>query len=405
MLSNKKEVVNFSHKYKYHIYYDVNTLTQEFLAQWRQLDAVSAEPNFYLSQDYIIPSIQHLTPEKAIVIIAIEAVVNSDDTSMTAELIALGVFESKSPSMQYPFPHLVNYMSIHSLLGGFLIHKSFESEGFTEMISAIQQTSRWQLIELSYCSEQVLYPYFKTLEKQDKHHDMPNISWHYVGHKNRAILKPEHCGIDSLRSRLSKKRQKDAERKKRRLHEQDALQWRWVQEDVNQQHIDNFLELERQGWKADTGLKNNKNQHHFFLDVCDRTIKENKLFFTELQLGQKTIASTCNFIQQHYAFAFKVGRDAAYDNYGVGYLNEYESIQQFSHYMPDFKMIDSGAEEGSWIEKLWPDNYRLMFGVITLNKYTHHFMATKSSLALQKRGIQKRINAMVSIPILKKSLK
>lgn len=382
-------------RYLYHVYDGISQLSSKFLDQWQQLENLSLEPNFYLSQDYIIPSIKHLTPEKSMVIIAVEALIDSDQ-GRTSSLIALGIFEHKSASLHYPFPHLVNYTSTHSLLSGLLIHKDFHQEGFSQIISAIQASSKpWQLIELSYCSEHILQPYLKTLKKRSKLLPNQHVHWHYTGHKSRAILKPESCSAECVEARLSKKRRKRTNQYIRRLKELGDFEWRWVQDDISEKHITDFLSLEGQGWKKETALQSNSSETQFFTEVCERANKKNKLFFTELRVKHKTIASTCNFIQNNYGFAYKLGRDMAYDQYRVGYINEYEAMKNFLNYIPNFQLMESGAEEGSWIEQLWPDTYKLMFGVITLNKYVDGYATIKARISEQKRYLQQQIKAMV----------
>ena len=84
-------------------------------------------------------------------------------------------------------------------------------------------------------------------------------------------------------------------------------------------------------------------------------------------MNGKVIASTSNLISGCAGFAFKIGWDEAFSKLGPGILNEVEFMKYFPELLPSIKYVDSGAGDGSFIEKLWPDHVSLVSGFYVSN--------------------------------------
>src|SRR4029079_17342593 len=89
---------------------------------------------------------------------------------------------------------------------------------------------------------------------------------------------------------------------------------------------------------------------------------EERALFIELQLDGKVVATTSNLISGRAGFAFKIGWQPELANVSPGRLAELAWLQHlYSHEtMAGLQFWDSGATEGSYIEKLWPGRRRVV---------------------------------------------
>jgi hypothetical protein len=129
------------------------------------------------------------------------------------------------------------------------------------------------------------------------------------------------------------------------------------------------LELEHTGWKKakNSSLLSHAKDEAFFREMMNGFAQSDRAFFTELSMNGKVIASTSNLISGVAGFAFKIGWDEAFSKLGPGILNEVEFMKYFPELLPKIRYVDSGAENGSFIEKLWPDQISLVSGFYLSN--------------------------------------
>ncbi len=341
------------------IYYSIDDLDQAFIRRWRMLGKHALSPNAYLTPEFIIPAQKLLTPNIDIVIISIEKKIINE-----VILIGLGVFQIVQPSFKIPFKYLTTYRSTHSFLGGILLH---EHHGFAmeEMLNYIKSLNKWSGVQFS--------EFKKTNEIVNINHNLLNndIHWFEFNDVFRAILYPKNSGLLYLDNKLNKKYLKNLRRKKRNLKKLGDLSWNIVyKKNITNETINEFLTLENSGWKGDSGtsLLSNVDSSNFFKKIVIEFKDNNDIFFTEIKLNNKTIASTCNFVSGNVGFAFKLAWNEDYSKYSIGILNEIELIinapDSFSH----LSYIDGSNMPGSFLEKLWINHVTLVTGMYSLSR-------------------------------------
>ncbi|MBE0602785.1 MAG: GNAT family N-acetyltransferase, partial [Deltaproteobacteria bacterium] len=109
----------------------------------------------------------------------------------------------------------------------------------------------------------------------------------------------------------------------------------------------------------------------FFREAADCFREKGRLFFTELSVDGAVVASTSNFISGDAGFAFKIGWRPEFAKLSPGMLNEVECIRNAPERFGNLAFIDSGAEEGSFIDQLWTGRRGLssgFFGTTPLGK-------------------------------------
>jgi hypothetical protein len=209
-----------------------------------------------------------------------------------------------------------------------------------------------------------------------------------LGPQERAMLDMSQCGEDMLRELLGKKLN-EINRCRRRLAEMGELSWHCMGqgEPLPESAVENFLHLEHQGWKGESGtsVRAVPAEEAFFREMVARFDAEGRALFTELRLDGRAIASTCNFISGTMGFAFKVGWDPELRKFGPGMLNEIEFIRQGRERCPQLTMFESGASSDSFISKLWPGRRELGALLVPGNRLAGAAMLAAERLRQSRR--------------------
>jgi len=348
------------------VFTSIDEISDEFLLKWRELESNSLSPNLYLSPDFIIPSLLHLSPDIDFIIIGIY------DISTDNTLIGLSVFEIIKPSIKYPFCYLTTYQSCHSFLGGILLHKVDYIECIITLFNYIYSSTKYNAVEFRnfYLSDK----YFNTINEAI---NKSSFNWHEFYQIERLILYPEKCTADYINNTINKKYYKNLKRKRRSLIKVGDLTFRTVYgRDIGKVNIDNFLYLESSGWKGinKTALNSTNEAKVFFHQLIEGFIENNAVFFTEIYIDDRCIATTCNFSIQNVGFAFKSAYDEEFRKYSPGIINEMYIIENAQSILHDINYVDSGAMPGSYLAKLWKDSYSLKSGMFALNKSTNIYL-------------------------------
>ena len=348
------------------VFTSIDEISDEFLLKWRELESNSLSPNLYLSPDFIIPSLLNLSPNINFIIIGIY------DLSTGNTLIGLSVFEIVKPSIKYPFTYLTTYQSCHSFLGGVLLHKIYYEEYITTLFSYIHTETKYNVVEFRdfYLDEKYLNIINEAINTF-------SFNWHECYQVERLILYPEKCTSDYIDNTINKKLYKNLKRKQRSLKKIGNLEFRTVAScDIDKVNIENFLCLESSGWKGvnKTALNSSHESRLFFYHLIEGFRDNNSVFFTEMYLDDKCIATTCNFSIHNVGFAFKSAYDEEFKKYSPGMLNEVYIIENAQSILHGIKYVDSGTMPGSYLAKLWKDTYFLKSGMFTLNKRTNLYL-------------------------------
>jgi CelD/BcsL family acetyltransferase involved in cellulose biosynthesis len=154
--------------------------------------------------------------------------------------------------------------------------------------------------------------------------------------------------------------------------------------------VEAFLDLEHRGWKGETrtSLRSNPADEAFFREAVAGFAGEERAVFTELLLDGEVIASTSNFVSGRAGFAFKIGWRPDLAKVSPGVLNEMELLTHMygEPSLGDLDFWDSGAAEGSYIDKLWPGRRALVSMAIATTRLGRSVMSlVRAARALRKR--------------------
>jgi len=336
-------------------------LTDQHFKRWFELEERSIEQNAYLSPYFILPALKYFPPRGKPIFVFIEGGTNNG-----TELMGVGVFERSPRTSQLPIPHLKAYSCPHTYLTGLLVDKHYFKETIDAFFSFFHDSrADWCGVEfLRRMKDTELASQFGIAASQF------DICWFEYSNQRRPILLPERTGDAGIGATLASKRRKILRQNLRRLNDLGKVKWRVAAgEEIDQACINAFLELEHMGWKKGkkTSLLSHANDEAFFREMMNGFAQAGRAFFTELSINGRVIASTSNLISGRAGFAFKIGWDEAFSKLGPGILNEVEFMKYFPELLPNLKYVDSGAENGSFIEKLWPDHVSLASGFYVSN--------------------------------------
>lgn len=336
-------------------------LDESLIQQWAELEERAIESNAYLSPYFILPAVKHLTPQVEPIFIFVKGGPSHDE-----KLLGVGVFEFSRGTLGMPLPHLKAYTCPHSYLTGLLIDREFVEPTIRAFFHFFcKSKSNWYGIEFNN-----RYGDTKLAQQFDVIAERFRVSWHEYGGKKRSVLRPKDSGDAYLENILSSISRKSLRRNMRLLREAGQVRWRIIRgQQIGPGDIDNFLKLENMGWKGEGNysLRSKPNNEAFFCEMIESFARNGRAFFMELSVDDKVIAMVSNLVSGRAGFTFKVGWDTSFAKMSPGILNEIEFIKNAPELFPNLEYIDSGAEEGSYIDKLWVEQRLLISGFYITN--------------------------------------
>lgn len=331
-----------------------DALDDRLIAAWQHLSEHALEPNAYLTPMFVLPALAYMGSPMPVSILLIE--------TGGSELIGIGVFDTKPLLPLFRWQALVCFRSKHSYLTGLLVdgeRAALAVDAFFVFVS--RPGTHWHAVRFDWLGAESSLGTLLIESARRR-----NVWWSESERMRRAVLLPGSDAEDSLIKRIPASRLKELRRCLRRLSESGKLDW-YIHsgKDLPDAAIERFLSLEHMGWKGEAGTSIRANPAHeqFFKAMIGRFREVNGVFFTELMHDERVIASTCNLVSGNSAFAFKIGWDPDYARFSPGMLNELCLLERAGEVVGHLDLIDSGAVEGSFIDKLWFDKRDLLSGV------------------------------------------
>lgn len=351
-------------------------LDGRLLARWRELEQQAVEPDPCLAPHFVLPAIRYLGLEPPLVLTIERA----------GQLVALGLFYARRPTVRFPFAHLEAFRCMHSLLtSGFLFEPGEAPQAlraFCEFL--LSARSPWCGIRICERRYGGLLDRFLATPGLD----LP-VSWYESARSAHAALKlrpgvrgtwparvqsgmvvlplgPEQ--VDALRESRCYRRQW------RSLAAKGQAEWRIRLADaVDEATIERFLHLEDQGWKraAGTSLRACPGHAEFFRAMIRGFRDEGRVYFVELVVAGEVIATTCHVVAGNVGFAFKVGWSEAHARFSPSLLNELLIAHHASAALPMLETIDACNAPGDYIETLWPERIEYTDGYLLAGWRAH----------------------------------
>jgi CelD/BcsL family acetyltransferase involved in cellulose biosynthesis len=340
----------------------LSDLDEDLTSAWRHLECRAAECNAYLSPDFVLPALRHLRRDPQPLLLLIWR-----RDGIGQRLIGLGVFVPRKGRRRFPLPHLEAYRCPHTFLTGILMDRD-DQQAALEALCVYLSMPRvpWFGVEFMERLGDGLLD-----RVQCGTGDFDKVRWHQYYGRRRAILVPAARQDPLARVHADSHADKELRRKWRRLEEKGQVEWGVAMgRQVNADCTETFLRLEDQGWKRERGKSMLSRPGHaaFFREMIESFGRDGRVFFAELRVGGRVIASTSNLVSGNLGFAFKIGWDPEFAKLSPGILNEREFVRRANDLLSHLAYIDSGAEQGSYIEELWPDRVSVVSGVLVAGR-------------------------------------
>lgn len=344
-------------------------MNADLVSAWQGLEARAIVPNAFLSPHFVLPALRHLESSGDVFGVFVEKT-----SAGLSELIGVALFEIRGPSRRFPLGHLSAFETIHSYLTDFLLDREHASSALREIFHYLRaQRYRWHGLRLNNLSGE----YILAEEAQAVTSEF-GARWNLFEQWSRAVLAKEEFGEAAL-AQIPKRRVKTHQKNLKKLEELGKFEWVLTrQTDSPQTLAEEFVRLEHSGWKGaeGTSLYSNPNHLRFFYEMMTSFNQAGRFFFTELRLNGESIASTTNFISGRAGFGFKLGWDAAYARFGLGIMNEIETMKHAAEVLSDLEYMDSSAAPDSYISDLWPGRRVICEGMFSLTPAGHVALAS-----------------------------
>lgn len=329
----------------------LSLLTAEGETAWLDLEQRALDGNPFLTPDFLIPAWRQLRPDAEPLVIAV---------TQGKRWLACGVFESVLASRRLPLPHLRQWCCEHTFLDGLLIdaqHSEAALHSFWNFLS--KAAPRWHGVSWSKLA--VHTPTGAAILSS-----AGSGVWAGAGH-DRAVLYRGGVAAEDVVRPISSRRAKSLRKGWRELEKLGPVEFRvpGLQSALTDEKLSTactrFLELEALGWKAAAGtaLACRINQESFFREFLERRAQRNRVFFSELLCGELVIGSVAHVCSGPDGFAIKLGWDPSYERGCPGYQLKARIAEQLAMEGAEPRLIDSCAEQGSFIESVWPSRRKI----------------------------------------------
>ncbi|WP_324749759.1 GNAT family N-acetyltransferase [Sphingomonas sp. LY54] len=332
----------------------VRTVPEELAAEWQALAEVAAEPNCFAEPWFVAAGLRNLA----------ESEIRLVEVREAGRLIGVLPLCAARDYGRMRVAHVENWQHYHDFLGTPLIRGGAE-QAFWSAILAHLDGADWApaFFHMSGLVEDG--PVHRGLEAAAR---ALGRGCPLVHRTVRAELASSLSPAAYYESHVRKKKRKELKRLQNRLSELGAVSARSLGggEDVGD-WIDQFLALERAGWKGEAGsaLGCTPATEAFFREAVTGAAAAGRLDFLRLDLDGRPIAMLVNFLTPPGAFSFKIAFDEAFARFSPGVLIQLENLRVLAR--GDIAWMDScAAEHHPMIDSLWGERRSVVRATIRL---------------------------------------
>lgn len=315
-------------------------LDPAFADAWDALAADAAEPDIF-AERWFAEASRHLLPP-SVRLLAVRR---------NGQLIGLMPVIRAARYGRIPLRHTENWAHHHRFLGAPLLRRGHEAEAWHALLTTLDtDPTAGALLHVSGLVERG--PAHRGLIAAAHSLNRPCDTVHRI---ERAMLATELAPDDYYTSTVRKKKRKELGRLRTRLLEQGRVETRRLgPEDAVSDWIEDFLALERAGWKGAAGsaLACTPETAAFFRDVVTGAHAAGKLDMIRIDLDGAAIAMLVNLLSPPAAFSFKTAFDERLSRFSPGVLLQIDNLQLLAR--GDIGWMDSCAVENHpMINSLW----------------------------------------------------
>ncbi|HEX8381076.1 MAG TPA: GNAT family N-acetyltransferase [Allosphingosinicella sp.] len=312
-----------------------------FLDEWQALAGAAAEPNCFQEPWFVAAGLEHLTEDRDIRLIEVR----------DSALLGLMPLCVRNDYGRLPAAHIRNWRHHNDFLGTPLIRQGRETEFWRAVLGHLDRAG-WApgFLHVNGLVEQG--PVHRGLVEAASALGRPVP---IVKRRVRAALASTLSPEAYLERTVRKKKRKELKRLGNRLSEIGAVAFRqWGPDEDLAAWSDDFLALERRGWKGRAGsaLAESPATEAFFRQALKGAAAAGRLQIRRLDLDGRPIAMLVNFLTPPGSFSFKIAYDEAWSRFSPGVLLQLDNLDLLAR--GDIEWMDScAAENHPMIDSLW----------------------------------------------------
>ena len=313
---------------------------QAFLAEWDELALDASEPNPFAERWYLAAALIAMDSDGIRI-----AVVRSD------MLVGIIPLKWQNRYAGLPVKHVQNWLNHNAFLGTPLVRKGAETAFWAALLEKLDQDAGGAMfLHLTSMAAQgsVATALTTLCRKEHRRHAL-------VQHEERALLEKGLSPDAYLEAHVRGKKRKELRRQHKRLAEEGILSFeRSEGSEALDMWIDEFLGLEKAGWKGANGsaLASAPETAALFRQCLAGAAAAGKLERLTLKLDGRAIAMLANFLSAPGAFSFKTAFDESYARFSPGVLIQIENLALLERRGIDW--CDScAAQDHPMIDSLW----------------------------------------------------
>lgn len=312
---------------------------------WRALAGEASEPNIFYEQWFLRPALAQFDHHPDLRLFLLWA-----GEPGQSELLALLPLGPVNRFGRWPVPHVENWLHYNCFLGTPLVRQGYEQPFWEQLLIALDASDWPGFLHINGMT--IGGPLDQAMRAvcgaQNRRCDL-------VHSEARAFLQSD-LGPDAyLEANVRGKKRKELRRQAKRLDELGAVTYAHQRGNEQlDQWIDEFLELERRGWKGFGGsaLDSTGQTRAFFREALLGAAQAGQLERHDIRLEGTPLAMLVNFHSGRGSFSFKTAFDEAFARFSPGVLLQIENLRILDN--PDIDWMDScAAADHPMIDSIW----------------------------------------------------
>lgn len=360
-------------------------------ADWRRWDALartSVDGNPFLAPWFVRPALHHLEPDARLDVLWVERDAGEPSATPAAVLLAR---RNAAPRRSLPRPHLEAWRGLHAYTSGALLWRDDPAGARRALLAALAANpaghGALRLSNLRTGDDGCLLGGLTD--------GTSGLRWYPTRAARRAAWRRTSAGAEAPSAtrgaaEMADPAPADLRRARVRLEREfGALELRLLRgATLTDEAVERHLALEAAGWKAGAGsaLLAAPTTAAFFRECVAGARAADAALFCELWAGDTPVASTSNFVCGGVLSAFKVGWEPRAARASPGLLVDHALAAIADRELPDVALIDSCADPGSYLERVWPARIAVADGYLAWGRMEQAALgALASARALRAR--------------------
>ncbi len=327
------------------VLHPVTEMDANLVEVWSDLARQASEPNIFYEQWFLRPALAQFDYHPDLRLFLLWA--GEPGRSPLLGLLPLG---PASRFGRWPVPHVQNWIHPNCFLGTPLVCKGFELIFWEQLLVALDRSDWPGFLHINGMT--IGGPLDQALRAvcggQKRRCDL-------VHSEARALLQSNLGSEAYLQATVRGKKRKELRRQAKRLEELGDVKFGHQTDAADlAQWIEEFLQLERQGWKGFGGsaLDSCPQTREFFREALRGAAQAGQLERLDIRLEGTPLVMLVNFHSGHGSFSFKTAFDEAFARFSPGVLLQLENLRLLEN--PAIAWMDScAAENHSMIDSLW----------------------------------------------------